>query len=92
MKFKARDIISGWPRGRSTSCPNVPETGGWWFLTFGRASWKEGDISLLYFERQMVAHYHEQQAEMMDDVYHQVDDYATRLFNAMLADISLGKN
>jgi hypothetical protein len=54
-KLKARDIVEGWPRGKSTG-----GLGLWsgdenfatdhWFLHFGRASWSFQDMTALQIE------------------------------------------
>lgn len=69
-KVKARDIIPGWPRGRSTSSDKSYEEYGeidLWWLHFGRANWSVDDMLMLVGDKQVNFEYHARQRAMMEE-------------------------
>lgn len=80
MKVKARDIIPGWPRGRSTSAQSPSELGEIGFMIFGRSYWQPGDFTHLALDIIANVQYHQRQAEMLnrhrkDPLHGEVSNY-----------------
>jgi hypothetical protein len=65
-KLKARDIIAGWPRGKSNSQPYVPESDAIQFSFFGRSSWCPSDLYDLRWGIAYSIRYHREQSAMLD--------------------------
>jgi hypothetical protein len=67
-KLKARDIIAGWPRGRSTSTSSyyLYEAEMLIFVLFGRTSWNATDLFKAEDEISASAAYHREQQRMFD--------------------------
>src|ERR1700722_10392640 len=65
---KARDIIAGWPRGRSTSTSSYYryEADMLVFMLFGRSHWSAPDLFRAEDELAASAFYHREQAAMLD--------------------------
>jgi hypothetical protein len=61
MKLKARDIIAGWPRGRSTSAFTITRADLEWLQFVNRA--RRFDEMIASVE------YHEAQQRMIDDYF-----------------------
>lgn len=62
--MKARDVVPGWPRGRSTSVHSPDEPGD--MLIWGRCSWSTADYEKLKAEVAENHRYHQQQAAMLN--------------------------
>lgn len=63
--MKARDIIQGWPRGRSTSRPWPFEAASFWFMTILRIR-SPFDLALMKEEAEADREYHYAQQLMVD--------------------------
>ena len=70
MKVKARDIIPGWPRPKSTSQPEIPQVGdrAWW-MRIGRAHWPDYELRELQCDWYSNALYHDWQGCLPGEGY-----------------------
>ena len=67
VKLKARDIVPGWPRGRSTSVRSPVELPIDYYLSYlGRTWWGIADFDKLEKETVLTALYHKCQREMLN--------------------------
>jgi hypothetical protein len=66
MKLKARDVIAGWPRGKSQSQPYIPSLDSFNFLIFGRSYWDDLDLFNLRVDLGNEFLYHRDQQVMLD--------------------------
>ena len=73
--LKARNIITGWARGRSTSCLGSSEPLGQ-FIFFGRSSWSFEDLGRKAREDELNWKYHQGQQAIQDAYF---ERYRTKM-------------
>jgi hypothetical protein len=71
VKLKSRQIVSSWPRGRSTSRPPIPH-GSSFEILWGRSNWNSIDLFDLQDEMIKSLAYHDTQQDMFD---HHISSY-----------------
>lgn len=77
MKLKARQIVPGWPRGKSTSQPYISESNDLWWWMIGRSEWCAADGYDLHWDMARNIRYHREQKQMLDwwvSQYRTLDD------------------
>jgi hypothetical protein len=67
--MKARDLIPGWPKPRSTVCSTPYDCSA--MLRFGRCSWSSLDLERLCEDVVLNNNYHRAQQLMLDDFHSQ---------------------
>ena|SRR5579864_60579 len=71
MKLKARQIVPGWPRGRSTSSRSLPQVQDLDMWMFGRSNWCPADGYDLRWDIAYTIDYHRKQQAMVDKYLHE---------------------